>query len=107
MSKNDTIELVAGLDEVPVTMGYHQRAYAMLEYAKRERIGSRSPGYNDDKLLVTNAGLESLIGAGGKVICLNDPETDAVRSTVEYREHTFFTISSRPQALEVKSRLRF
>ena len=81
---------------------YKDIATALLESAKAEKMGRRAPGYRDDKYLATSEDIEALMGAGAKIIQLNDyvKETGYLQ-TVIYENHKFFTTTSEPLAPQI------
>ena len=103
---NERLDL--GNVEVDPRMNYRDRAKLMLEQAKRYGGGKRDEGYSDDKCLVSEEGIASLIGAGAQILRMNDEAIDrAFHTHVLYEGHQFFAVTDKhPHPYVIKSQLR-
>lgn len=76
---------------------YSARAELLLRSAVERGEGRRGKNYHDDKSFVTPQGIESLIGAGARIVCLNSLRRGKVfYHSVIYEEHNFITASDQP-----------
>ena len=89
--------------------GYIQHAEELLEEAKNNKKGKRAPDYTDDKFLVPDKkSIESLIGAGGQIACLNKEATDGNHiNEVVYKEHLFIFPVKGPQIFVIEGHKRY
>jgi hypothetical protein len=78
------------------TKTYAQIAESLLAEAIGRREGSRAEGYKEDKKHIPFEDLAALIGAGARVICLNQYSSRSSYShKVLYKDHTFLSVTER------------
>ncbi len=93
--------------EVPTNMHYPQRADVLVRISRKLRMGGREKEDKDDKFLITEDGLASLLGAGADIVELNVVTCGKTYvSRVVYSGRTFVHASRVPVAYIIESNLR-
>lgn len=80
-----------------------ERAELLVRSAQSVALGRRHPGYVSETCGITREGIESLIGAGARVIKLNRKISGEERyfTKVRYRNHTFTHSSAAPISYQI------
>jgi len=86
---------------------YKSRAGILVQLAKAVKRGKKEKGYHDNKMLVTLSGIESLIGAGARIINLNRPSVgNKYVHEVLYEDHLFITSSAKQYIYTIENSLQ-